>query len=394
MKRKRPMRVLYVTHNSNLTGASRSLLDLLAALDRDKVEPVAVLRKKGPLEDKLVELRVPYIVVPYAFSVTGAETKVPAWAFPFFDRMASNKIASYARKNDFDLIHCNSLLVDVGMRAARACELPYVVHVRDLVTEDHSMVFRNEVQTRDLIAHASVNLFISRFVESKFSSWIGCAPYEVLHDAVAIGGFKGRPNPPFTGDRPLRLIMPSRFQEMKGQLEAIKAVEIACGRGVPCELKLLGTIGEPLYYEECCSYVKTHKLDYVRIEHFTDDMAAEYAQSDITLVCSKAEAMGRVTIEGMQTGCLVIGADAGATSELICDRHTGLLYQSGNVESLAEAIIWASKNPEKAAKISSFASNRASVEFDRDAYAASITGLYERLLVEQSRQLIDRDFRK
>jgi glycosyltransferase involved in cell wall biosynthesis len=60
--------------------------------------------------------------------------------------------------------------------------------------------------------------------------------------------------------------------------------------------------------------------------------------SDIVLVCSRSEAFGRVTIEGMFSGRPVIGARSAATAELIKDGVNGLLYDPGNPGDLAEKI--------------------------------------------------------
>ena len=58
------MKVCYVTHKSNLTGANRSLLDLLDGLDRDVVEPCVLVGRKGPLLKELQQRGIPYC---YAF---------------------------------------------------------------------------------------------------------------------------------------------------------------------------------------------------------------------------------------------------------------------------------------------------------------------------------------
>ena len=60
------MKVCYVTHMPNLTGASQSLLDLLRALEGSEVEPVVLLGRRGPLEDELEKRGVPFQVIRYA----------------------------------------------------------------------------------------------------------------------------------------------------------------------------------------------------------------------------------------------------------------------------------------------------------------------------------------
>ena len=54
------MKVCYVTHKPNLTGANRSLLDLLDGLDRDRYEPVVLVNRRGPLLAELKKRDIPY----------------------------------------------------------------------------------------------------------------------------------------------------------------------------------------------------------------------------------------------------------------------------------------------------------------------------------------------
>ena len=374
-----PIRVLYATHEPNLTGASRSLLDLLSALDRDKVEPTVLLRSHGPLECKLDEIGVKYVIIPYALAVRGPQSKYPNWVMEAANSIAEKRVVRLLCDGCFDLVHSNSLLADIGMRAARRAELPYVCHVRELVTEDHGLVFCDEFRTKDLMSHAAVNVFISRFVANKFSSWVDNAPKRIMNDAVELDGVAGRIEPPFSSPNVIKAFLPGRFALGKGQLDAIKATKIAHDAGVPIELTLAGGVANQGYHDECVRYVADNRMDYVRIKPFFEDVAAEYGKSDIVLMCSNAEAMGRVTVEGLLAGCLVIGADAGATPEIIRDGENGLLYKCGSPENLADRIVFAANNPGTAQSIASNAL-RNSNNFSSETYAAGIQALYETIV--------------
>ena len=59
---------------------------------------------------------------------------------------------------------------------------------------------------------------------------------------------------------------------------------------------------------------------------------------DVELMCSVAEPFGRTTVEGLQAGLVVIGANTGATPEIIKDNINGLLYEQGNPTDLANKI--------------------------------------------------------
>ena len=375
----RPIRVLYVTHEPNLTGASRSLIDLLSSLDRDKVEPYVLLRNNGPLEAELKKIDVPYGTVLYALAVSGPQTKIPSFAKELVNRIAVRKIRKIVRDRKIDIVHNNSLLVDVGMRAARADELPYVVHVRDLVSEDHNLVFADEVRVKGLMSAASYNIFISEFVGDKFRSWIGESPYQVIFNAVTVPGSSAREQRPFSRAR-YKLFLPGRFARGKGQLDAIKAVAEVRRNGYDASLLLAGGVGQDDYYRECVSAAE-EASGGVRIESFIEDVGHEYARADATLMCSTAEAMGRVTAEGMLSGCLVIGANAGATAEIINDGENGLLYEAGDPHALAEKITWAIDNPGEAAAIAEAGASYALEMFNKGTYSEQILSIYEKVLV-------------
>ena len=58
----------------------------------------------------------------------------------------------------------------------------------------------------------------------------------------------------------------------------------------------------------------------------------------IGIISSYKEAFGRVTIEGMLAGMIMIGANDAATKELISNSFNGYLYTLGNIEELANII--------------------------------------------------------
>ena len=84
--------------------------------------------------------------------------------------------------------------------------------------------------------------------------------------------------------------------------------------------------------------------DYVRFEGAQRNVKKYYEKADVFLMCSKSEAFGRVTVEAMMSGCLVIGANSGCTPELIKNKKTGLLYKSGDYKDLANTIKYVLEN--------------------------------------------------
>ena len=63
---------------------------------------------------------------------------------------------------------------------------------------------------------------------------------------------------------------------------------------------------------------------------------------NVELMCNPNEPFGRVTVEGMRSGLVVIGINSGGTKDIIIDNENGLLYE--NCEDLANKIEYVYKN--------------------------------------------------
>lgn len=74
-----------------------------------------------------------------------------------------------------------------------------------------------------------------------------------------------------------------------------------------------------------------------------------FVQKTAALVFSSIwfEAMPMTILESFACGKPVIGSNLGAMAEIIEDSKTGLLFEPGNANDLAEKILWAKNNPEK-----------------------------------------------
>ena len=172
------------------------------------------------------------------------------------------------------------------------------------------------------------------------------------------------------------------IQEGKGQLEALEALnylvnEYHVGN---IRLKIVGD-GPKDYYEKIENYILAHDLQaYVEILPFQEDLRKIRQDADIALMCSRGEALGRVTIESMLSENLVIGADSGGTKEIIQDGANGYLYKCGDAHDLCEKIYDAIIHWEEQEKIIVHAKEYARSNYDISLYAKQIVGIYRSVL--------------
>ena len=380
------MKVCYVTHMPNLTGASQSLLDLLRCLEGTEVEPVVLLGRHGPLEEVLKERGIPYQVIRYANEIRREESNpARSVAKNALNLQAKRNVKAFFEAQDFDLVHNNSMLVGIGMECAKELHIPYIAHVREYVQEDLGLELEHPKAQSRRLQHADAAIAVSRAVAEAAKVKYGESKRGILpvYDGIEPERYLIRPEDrkrPLSGDT-VELLLAGRIAPGKGQLDAAKAVALLNESGErQYHLTIAGPVGTPSYDEELHAFADRLPEGQVTILPFIDDLTAQRAQTDIALLCSVSEAMGRVTIESMLAGCLVVGADGGATPELL-EKGRGMLYEPGNIESLADAIRSLSELSEAEVRaIVKRGQAFAKETFDLPQYADRILQIYREVL--------------
>lgn len=153
------------------------------------------------------------------------------------------------------------------------------------------------------------------------------------------------PNPsPFTPElfstcQSKRIISVGRLSEQKGYDMLIEAWQTVSEKHPDWKLYIYGD-GE----------LKTGLKQSVRNKHLeesllicdpTHDIAKKYAESSIYVMSSRFEGFGLVLIEAMACGVPCISFDCPyGPSDIIRNNEDGLLIENGNIEKLAEGIIY------------------------------------------------------
>jgi glycosyltransferase involved in cell wall biosynthesis len=108
--------------------------------------------------------------------------------------------------------------------------------------------------------------------------------------------------------------------------------------------------------------------DRIHFVGYVNNSAAHVRASDVVLVCSRCEAFGRVTVEGMLAGKPVVGSRSGGTAELLIDGFNGFGYTPGDADDLAEKIQHLHDHPADAATMGTNAAKWAAEQFNLDRY--------------------------
>lgn len=347
------IKILFCFHYSILNnGGVRSMVDIIEnIIKKDGVTVYVVYpTRKETAIDYLEKLGVKTIYLPfYKLNKNGRKgiwkyiIKKIMSPFLFF------KLKQIVKREKINIIYSNTIVIDYGFILSKMTKLPHIWHIREFGKEDHSIVLRGgEKALYRKLNESKGIIYISKAIERKYSPHIRKSIFQkVVYNDVSKVFINKKSNFNIDPDNSLKATIIGAIQEGKGQLVAVKAVEKANKLGAKIELHICGE-KTGSYYSEVNNYVKNHKLsDQVYFDGFKTKMNEYRSDMDIGIVASRSEAFGRVTVEGMLSNLAMIGADSAATSELITDDVTGLLYKNGNIDELAEKLVYLYKDRKK-----------------------------------------------
>jgi L-malate glycosyltransferase len=115
-------------------------------------------------------------------------------------------------------------------------------------------------------------------------------------------------------------------------------------------------------------------------EEATASPAAFMRAMDIFVLPSRSEAFSNALLEAMACGCCPVGSRVGGTPELIHHETTGLLFRSGNVDELTEALWRLVCNAAERRRMGEAAAQFAHGKLSIEIAAARLAGIYRTLL--------------
>ena len=110
----------------------------------------------------------------------------------------------------------------------------------------------------------------------------------------------------------------------------------------------------------------------------TDALCAFYKSADLTVVPSLYEPFGMVVLESMAMSTPTIVADTGGLSEIVVHEETGLKFEPGNAESLAEAMLRILQDEGLSEKLTSDAMAYMGDQYNWDRIARRTIEVYRR----------------
>lgn len=393
------MRIAFLSHQSGV-GSEMALVRLLSALDRERIEPLAVLPADGPLRSEIEALSIPVRILPLAWWIpathwSAGEFLAQLEGLP--ERTAA--LAALLQEERIDLVHTNVIVTLEGALAAARLGLPHVWHSRGFFGGGFPPAYLDDTRfyfsAVDLLADALV--CVSRGVEEQAAAVCRLAGRHVIYDGFDLAAFLGRPVEE-RGALLARYGIPATarvvasvggIQRRKGQLDLVEAAAPLARDFPDLVFALAGEAGDGEYLEALRARIAGLGLaDHFRFIGFEPNVRNLLSVSEALVHPSHSEGFGLAILEAMAAGLPVVATRCGGPEEIVEDGVSGFLAPVANPRDLGGALRRLLADPDAARAMGRAAAVRARA-FSLEATARRTEEVYQglRVLPEEARAL-------
>jgi glycosyltransferase involved in cell wall biosynthesis len=383
------MKVLYLNHTSQISGAEHALLALLKRLP-DDIEP-AVACAEGPLAREVRELGIP--VMPVG-GTSGSLRLHPVYTPRAVADVAASAfiLTRLARRFGADLVHANSIRAGViGVIGRRIGVPPVAVHLHDNLPPG----LLSSASLR-VISHADGMLACSEYVLGQLSAAPRPHVVRVVHNPVDTARFdpdridRGTARAALGLDPGrVALGMVAQVTPWKGQDDAVRMLSLLRREHPEVRLLLVGSpkfVGRGTRYDNVAYARSLDEL--IRSQRLEDEVIQLGERQDIPeilravdvfLAPSWEEPFPLAVIEAMAMRLPIVGTVYGGLPEIV-NNENGILLPPRDPDRWAEAVGRLIDEPARREAMGTRARESVARELDAPRWAGSVTRTYEEVL--------------
>ncbi|MEP3656158.1 MAG: glycosyltransferase [Litorimonas sp.] len=368
--------ILVVAHSASdrIFGAERSLLDVLACIDKESFNVILALPAQNNFYITAVQKYVDEIVF-YSREWWNTRQAFKEKNLKFFKQTILEK--------NVDLIYVNTIMLPAPLSVAKSMGLPSVMHIRELIDRDEALKDHIGLTTEEIVADisdaADILIANSGETEALFRHSKKCL---VVPNAINVDGFGDIT--PFSTDGMLRVGMLSSNIKKKGVDELHKLAIAAEKEDLPILFLAYGPETDDV------RRIKAHIKSVggpsnLIFPGYVQDPKDAVRKLDVVVNLSLfAESFGRTAVEAMSAGRPIIGYNHGALREVIDHNVSGFHIQYKRPQ---EAIHYLKKFIETPALMSEMGKKgyeRALTYYSYNTLSRNINAVFHTALVEDS----------
>ena len=384
------IRVAFVSHLSDLSGAPRCLLQILQMLDRERFDPIAVCPGPGSLVQAISDLDICVYVVPkfpprrwreLRFGVFRSLAKL-VYRFTYTIRLCF-----LFRRCRVRVVFLNTLLSSGATIAARLNRLPVVTQL----LECRLRFSLTAPLRRWVVLHGAHRLLaLSEAVKTVALEYgADSARLSVARPGVDVFEFTPAGSVAVAelrrtwgvGQADVVFGAAGALVRLKGFHDLIAAMPgVTCA--IPdCRLMIAGSLPEgedasyPIELEEQVAGQAPGEV--VRFLGQVSDMPLFFSAIDVLVIPSYEESFGLVAVEAMSVGSPVIATAVGGLLEIVDHDRTGLLVAPRRPDELERVMIRLGKDEALRERMGRAGAERVRAAFTPTAYIAAVQRVLE-----------------
>ncbi len=359
-------------------GSNAALVENIVHM-RNRYDFLVVLPSSGTFGDQLDELGIDWIVInSKRWRSNGTTGIVRKLMKVVYNQVAEVKLKKVIKQEKIDIVHINVSAIDVGVSAAKWTRTPLIWHLREK-NDDMPLDLKLWAQRRFM--QADKLLAASEYIKGHFQDYIGKdVAIEVLPDGVDFSTIKTfEPRHTGSADHTFVFGFGGGLAEHK-RIDVVLAAMSKLTEKVDFKLIVAGT-GDAAEFK---TMLDNYGIDESRVEFmgYLNNLNELFEKVDI-MISASIEAFGRVAVEARAAGKIIVGADAGATKDILTKGHISPIFTYGDGQSLANKLIEIIENFDEEQRVVS-----AETQLYRDRYGVEevvkkLSVAYEDVLNEE-----------
>lgn len=320
--------VVVLSHSPFIGGGELALKSLIDSTN-NRYRWTVIVPGNTPIDSAVTSADVEYISLP----------SLPWWCYeahsspPKVNKSQLNKSLDSLREiaQNADLLMTNTITIPWLGLIAHELQKPHIWYVHEYGDIDHNLQFiAGYDETLNIIAECSSRvLTISNDVKAHIGRVIPHKKIDIIHQSINMSELTTLPVA--SSFNKLSLLCMGAIKPSKGQHIALEAVS-----ALPdVTLDIIGPAADHQFAYDLQQQAKDLPNVSVQIRRYKP--LDELSSHNVVLMCSENEGLGRVTLEALAAGRLVIGYDCRSTRELL-DNNRGLIYSPNMASSLKKII--------------------------------------------------------
>ena len=360
-----PIWVLFVSHDTGMWGAQRTLLTLLSGINRRQYSPLLIVPYEGLMSRMAAEFGIPVFVkqlvhwVPGSFVKSRRQCIRHLYRFFLTLHQRCRALERLIVDHEIDLVYTNTVTCVEGAIAARRAGIPHVWHIHEPITRNSELS-----PLLPYWCYLAAIKFLSRSVIFPSRALAQDYPRLVRKASIVYNGLPSTPlrdrfNAQTQVMKDLGIDTGAKIVAVVGGLHERKdhltflAAAAKVAQTVENVVFLIVGSGRESYTNLLRQRIQDLQLDSkVRLlGWWQGDIHDLLAAIDVLVISSEQESFGLTAIEALAMETPVVATRCGGPEEILVDGETGLLVPVKDPCALADAIVRLLMGPELARRM-------------------------------------------